>query len=1144
MAVQEIPISGHLVGITGSPELRNLRFEQRAIDNSGAPEGVFWYNTSGGDKRLKFKDDAAVVPVPRLDRGEAVVSQWQFAPTSPQAPFTLNANAQGQKVTGLNADKLDDLDSSTSPTANTIAARDSNGRLKVADPGSLTEVVNVQYLDSRLAALALDAGVITTGTLALARGGTAADLSGAPLGGIITKGASGLQGNSLTGVVIANGSLGISAQLILPVIYGGTGGSTAETARSSLGVLSALDTYGSADGRISRPGLKFANTTGYKITGTTGQALGTGDWTFSGMFKFDSITGTDNLRTLWISHVSGNNRMGVQVWNDTQINIIVFDGAGTRTDYTITFPVGEISLLTGIRYHIAVTVSRSGNATFYINGQSVGAVSIAAASAINIGSGNAAGYGISYRTDATCHFARVYNSALSATDIVNLVKEGFPTSPAPILDLEFETANPALLTTIKDRSSSANDGTITAGTTQISPRYHTNTQSLLISSMTANAVLYSSSTGMVTALAANSSTTRFLTQASSGAPAWTDLFGGANTWGGAQIFSSTVSISGLTTNTVLYAGASGAVTGLGLNTTGTTKFLTQVSSGAPIWTDLFAASPTWSGTHTFSNAVTVATPSSSGHAATKAYVDAAVTSGIRPLTECKAASTGNLTLSGTQTIDGVSCGVGDRVLAKDQSTPSQNGIYVVAAGAWSRSTDCDAAAEITKGAYTFVTQGTVNGGTAWYQTQTVTTLGTDTVTWTLFFNQVDYVAGTGISIVGQTISVNQSFTPTWGGAHVFSSTVSISGLTTNAVLYAGGSGQITGLALNSGSARFLTQASSGAPVWTDLFGGTNTFTGVNTFKNAAGFVLDNYGGSAGNTTEIRFKAISGSNYVGFKAPDSISAAVIWTLPSVDGVGGTYLRTNGSNLLSWTQITSTEISNTSFLTSLTGTSNRLTVSGTLTPVIDIAATYVGQTSITTLGTIATGTWNATAIGATKGGTGQTGWTAGDLVYSPSSNTLGALAISGSANKILQSSGTAPAWSAYTMPTAVGVNQLLYGSGSNAVSALSTVASRVLCTDGSGNISWSSGLPAGLTLSGDSTQKIPKLKWYDAGDGSSTTITLTHNFATFDVVVEVIETSGSRKTEVVAISRPTNNTVALEFSVAPALNAYRVAVIAQL
>ncbi len=62
-----------------------------------------------------------------------------------------------------------------------------------------------------------------------------------------------------------------------------------------------------------------------------------------------------------------------------------------------------------------------------------------------------------------------------------------------------------------------------------------------------------------------------------------------------------------------------------------------------------------------------------------------------------------------------------------------------------------------------------------------------------------------------------------------------------------------------------------------------------------------------------------------------------------------------------------ISSTGGVSSVTGTTNRITVTGTTTPVVDIAATYVGQTSITTLGTIGTGVWNSTKIGLAYGGT---------------------------------------------------------------------------------------------------------------------------------------------------------------------------------
>lgn len=64
----------------------------------------------------------------------------------------------------------------------------------------------------------------------------------------------------------------------------------------------------------------------------------------------------------------------------------------------------------------------------------------------------------------------------------------------------------------------------------------------------------------------------------------------------------------------------------------------------------------------------------------------------------------------------------------------------------------------------------------------------------------------------------------------------------------------------------------------------------------------------------------------------------------------------------------DIPSLSYVSSVSGTANRITSSGGLTPVIDIAATYVGQTSITTLGTITTGTWTGSVIGSSYGGAG--------------------------------------------------------------------------------------------------------------------------------------------------------------------------------
>lgn len=124
-------------------------------------------------------------------------------------------------------------------------------------------------------------------------------------------------------------------------------------------------------------------------------------------------------------------------------------------------------------------------------------------------------------------------------------------------------------------------------------------------------------------------------------------------------------------------------------------------------------------------------PSAAQDAATKNYVDS-VASGIDHKASVRAATTANITRSAPQTIDGIAVIAGDRVLVKNQTTPAENGIYIVAAGAWTRSTDMDAWAEVPS-AFTFVEEGTAQGDTSWVSTANAGgTLNTTPITWTQF----------------------------------------------------------------------------------------------------------------------------------------------------------------------------------------------------------------------------------------------------------------------------------------------------------------------------------------------------------------------------------------------------------------------------
>lgn len=106
----------------------------------------------------------------------------------------------------------------------------------------------------------------------------------------------------------------------------------------------------------------------------------------------------------------------------------------------------------------------------------------------------------------------------------------------------------------------------------------------------------------------------------------------------------------------------------------------------------------------------------------------ASTDGWQPKVECAVATTANITLSGEQTIDGVLTSA-SRILVKNQSTQSQNGIYTTGSGAWTRTTDADTGAELVL-AVVSVTGGSTQSGSAWVTTNTTApTIGTDAIQW-------------------------------------------------------------------------------------------------------------------------------------------------------------------------------------------------------------------------------------------------------------------------------------------------------------------------------------------------------------------------------------------------------------------------------
>ena len=264
--------------------------------------------------------------------------------------------------------------------------------------------------------------------------------------------------------------------------------------------------------------------------------------------------------------------------------------------------------------------------------------------------------------------------------------------------------------------------------------------------------------------------------------------------------------------------------------------------------------------------------------AAKTYIDN-TRSGLEVKDSVVVATTANITLSGTQTIDGIAVTAGQRVLVKDQTTASQNGIYVVAAGAWSRSTDADTAAEFNSGVFFFVEKGTDNADNGFVMTQDAAiTFGTTAITFSQFSGAGQITAGNGLAKTGDTMFVNTGTgititadnvvidtawagqaaittvgtigTGTWNGTAISATyggtglntssatgvgivtsgtwttpaqlTVGFGGtgastFTSNGVLYGNGAGTIQATA--AGTDGYFLKSNSGTPTWTNVIDG-------------------------------------------------------------------------------------------------------------------------------------------------------------------------------------------------------------------------------------------------------------------------------------------------------------------------------------
>lgn len=246
-------------------------------------------------------------------------------------------------------------------------------------------------------------------------------------------------------------------KMTIPVNAGGTGGTTAATARTALGVPNIDDAYGMVNTRASRGGLWIENSASYKATGGTGMPHGVADFSLFAVVQMRDWSNAANP-VIIASHSTGNNRWLFRISAAGAILLQIIDGAGAIGSYTLT---PDVAFVDGEIYSIGVAIDRDANATAYINALSdrdfngTGVTtSVAASVAVDIGNGNVNPIGFGLGMDGIIYAARVFNELLTANDFFLMHKRGAPT---------WESAAGSLSKYVSDFSAGA-DGWTAVGT--------------------------------------------------------------------------------------------------------------------------------------------------------------------------------------------------------------------------------------------------------------------------------------------------------------------------------------------------------------------------------------------------------------------------------------------------------------------------------------------------------------------------------------------------------------------------------------------------------------------------------------------------------------------------------------------------------
>lgn len=625
----------------------------------------------------------------------------------------------------------------------------------------------------------------------------------------------------------------------------------------------------------------------------------------------------------------------------------------------------------------------------------------------------------------------------------------------------------------------------------------------------------------------------------------------------------------------------------------------------------------------------------------------------------KVATTANITLSGTQTIDGIAVAAGDRVLVKNQTAQAENGIYVASATAWARAADANVSSELAA-AQVGVDQGTTNGGFTFdTDFKSTDTLGTTAMTWSRVLDAgaigssvqawdadldaiaaisatsgllkktaantwsldtntyittdgtarvivknngtavgtrrgVNFIPGTNVTLTIAEDAANEEVDVTINASGGGSITLS-DDTTTNATRYILFDDSTTGTqtAFTVSSTKLTFNPSTGVVTATGFSGPINgavggttpaagAFTTLSASSTVSGTGFSTYlasppaiGGTAAAAGTFTTLTANGStNNASLVLSSAALSSTAWTTTGIgiripartytdtSSVAGTvaasYIHSIAAQTFASTNaITITEAATLFVAAPAAGTNSTLTgngfsiVAGGRIKASDftgtIGATTASSGAFTTLSASSTvsGTGFSTYL-ASPPAIGGTTAAAGSFTTLSASSTVSGTGFSNYLASPPAIGGTAAAAGSFTTLTVRAANDLRLADSdsSNYVGFKSpaTVSAnviwtlpsadgtngQVLTTNGTGTLSWAT---AGSSVATYTTT---------VGNGSATSITVTHNLAKNDVLVAVREVSSGYMVYP-DIKYSSTNAVILEFVTAPTTNQYRVSIV---